>query len=48
MRKEYVHQSLSQCEIEEIISDPELMHAAHEQLEQAFEFDEMRPELPAR
>jgi hypothetical protein len=43
-----VHRNLSQSEIDEIISDPELVHAAREQLGQAFESDELRLDLPPR
>jgi hypothetical protein len=48
IEEEYVHRNLSQSEIDEIISDPELVHAAREQLGQAFESDELRLDLPPR
>lgn len=46
--EEYVRQTLSQDEIDEVINNPKLVHAAHEQLEQEFESEKLRPEPPSR
>jgi hypothetical protein len=39
----YVQRNCSQVEIDEIINNPELVHAAREQMEQAFESGELAP-----
>ena len=43
LREPYVQRNCSQAEIDEIINNPELVHAAREHLEQAFESGELAP-----
>ena len=40
----YVQRNCSQDEVDEIINNPELVHAAREHLEQAFGSEELAPE----
>ncbi len=48
VEEEYVRRNLSQVEMDEVTSDPELVHEARERLELAFESDELRPDPPSR
>ncbi len=43
LREPYVQRNCSQAEIDEIESNPELIHAAREHLEQAFRSGELDP-----
>ena len=43
LREPYVQSNCSQAEIDEIESNPELIHAAREHLEQAFRSGELDP-----
>ena len=43
LREPYVQRNCSQAEIDEIESNPELVHAAREHLEQAFRSGELDP-----
>ncbi len=43
-----MHWNLSQGEIADALSDPELVHEARERLELASEPDELHPEPPSR
>jgi len=43
LREPYVRRNCSQAEIEEIMSSPELVHAAREHLEQTFRSGELDP-----
>jgi hypothetical protein len=47
-REEYVCQNLSQGEIDEVVSDPELAVAARNRPKRAFESDELRSEPTSR
>jgi hypothetical protein len=48
LREPYVQRNCSQVEIDEIQSNPELVHAAREHLEQAFRSGELDPKRPRR
>lgn len=43
LREGYVRRNCPQNEIDEIVSNPELVHACRERLERAFESDELSP-----
>ena len=43
LQEEYVQRNCSQAEIDEIINDPELVHAAREHMEQVFGSGELTP-----
>jgi len=43
LREEYVRRNCPQNEIDEIVSNPELVHACRARLERAFESDELSP-----
>jgi hypothetical protein len=43
LREEYVHRNCSQLEIEEILVDPELVHAARGHMEETFQSGELDP-----
>ena len=43
LREPYVQRNCSQAEIDEIINNPEIVHAAREHMEQAFESGELAP-----
>jgi hypothetical protein len=46
VREDYVRRNCSQAKIDEIVNDPELVHASRENLWQTFESGELDP-LPA-
>jgi hypothetical protein len=48
LREPYVQRNCSQVEIDEIQSNPELVHAAREHLEQAFHSGELDPKRRRR
>ena len=43
LQEEYVRRNLTQPEIEEILTNPELVHAAREYMEETFESGELDP-----
>ena len=43
LREEYVRRNCSQPEIEQILTNPRLVHAARERMERAFESGELDP-----
>jgi hypothetical protein len=43
LKEEYVRRNCTQLEIEEILTNPELVHAARERMEEAFESGEVDP-----
>jgi glutaredoxin-related protein len=43
LQEEYVRRNCTQLEIEEILIDPELVHAAREHMEETFESGELDP-----
>jgi hypothetical protein len=43
LQEEYVRRNLTQPEIEEILINPELVHAAREHMEESFESGELDP-----
>jgi hypothetical protein len=43
LREEYVRRKCSQLEIEEILVDPELVHAARRHMEETFQSGELDP-----
>jgi hypothetical protein len=43
LKEEYVRRNCTQSEIEEILTNPELVRAAREHMEEAFESGELDP-----
>ena len=46
LQEEYVQRNASQVEVEEILEDPALVRAAHEQLEEDLSSEELAPTPP--
>ena len=46
LKEEYVRRHADANEIQEMIDDPKLIHAAHEKMQEDFDSDELKPEPP--